>query len=60
MQKSQKYTAGKDGKILWSDLSDWDDTVASLQSLGYLNSDFDVSRYVDSQFVTAYYENNKP
>lgn len=55
LEKGASYFAGNNGRILWTDSDDWKEMVKSLQALRVLKSDFDVSKYLNNDFLVAHY-----
>jgi ABC-type nitrate/sulfonate/bicarbonate transport system substrate-binding protein len=58
LQKGESYFSGKNGKILWADLDDWQEMVKELQDLAILRRDFNVSHFIDNEFLIREYAAN--
>lgn len=58
LRKGIDYYRGKNNKILWSDRSDWEEMLKSLQDLGLVKN-VDLSKSIDTTFLQKYYLTHK-
>lgn len=58
LQKGESYFTGKNGKILWADIEDWQEMVKELQDLAILQKDFNVSHFINNEFLIHEYAEN--
>jgi NitT/TauT family transport system substrate-binding protein len=54
LQKGHPYFEGKNGKVLLSDLSDWQEMVGELKAQGAIG-DIDLSAAIDNRFIQDYH-----
>lgn len=53
--KGKDYFKGKDDKILWADLSDWEGMLKILKDLGKIQA-IDLKNHLDNSFLESYYK----
>lgn len=53
--KGKEYFQGKDNKILWADLTDWQEMIKNLQDLGKIKT-IKIENCVNNSFLEKYYK----
>jgi NitT/TauT family transport system substrate-binding protein len=58
LRKGLDYYKGKDNKILWADISDWEEMIQSLQELKVIKT-VNLGKTIDTTFLHKYYAAHK-
>ena len=54
LKKAQSYFQGKNNKILWADIEDWNEMLNTLKNLQVIRN-VDLVRSIDNSFLEKYY-----